>query len=130
MRFEIKISETSFDILFCTCLSLSLKKIVGVFAYIMEMHKIETDKKKYLELLLLADEQESMVDRYLERGDMFVLFSPKMAAIGVAVVTDEMKETVSVSLRTLPCIRIFKDADTGEKWWNFCVIIMAAAIKK
>ena len=47
------------------------------------------NKKKYLELLLLADEQESMVDRYLERGDMFVLFSSKMAAIGVAVVTDE-----------------------------------------
>lgn len=89
MRFEIKISETSCEILFCTCLSLSLKKIVGVFAYIMEMHKIETNKKKYLELLLLADEQESMVDRYLERGDMFVLFSPTMAAIGVAVVTDE-----------------------------------------
>lgn len=55
----------------------------------MEIHKIETNKKKYLELLLLADEQESMVDRYLERGDMFVLFSPKMEAIGVAVVTDE-----------------------------------------
>ena len=55
----------------------------------MEIHKIETNKKKYLELLLLADEQESMVDRYLERGDMFVLFSSKMVAIGVAVVTDE-----------------------------------------
>lgn len=59
------------------------------FAYEMEIHKIETNKKKYLELLLLADEQESMVDRYLERGDMFVLFCPKMEAIGVAVVTDE-----------------------------------------
>lgn len=26
-----------------------------------------------MELLLLADEQEDMIDRYLERGDMFVL---------------------------------------------------------
>ena len=27
----------------------------------------------YLDLLLLADEQESMIDKYLERGEMFVL---------------------------------------------------------
>ena len=31
------------------------------------------ERKRYLELLLLADEQESMIDRYLERGEMFVL---------------------------------------------------------
>ena len=36
-------------------------------------HSGKKDKKKYLDLLLLADEQEDMVDRYLERGDMFVL---------------------------------------------------------
>ena len=29
--------------------------------------------KEVSDLLLLADEQEDMVDRYLERGDMFVL---------------------------------------------------------
>ena len=39
----------------------------------MEIKKVISDKKEFLELLLLADEQESMVDRYLERGDMFVL---------------------------------------------------------
>lgn len=36
------------------------------------MQKIEqvaTDKKRFLKLLLLADEQESMIDRYLDRGD-------------------------------------------------------------
>ena len=31
------------------------------------------NKKEFLELLLLADEQESMIDRYLERGEMFIL---------------------------------------------------------
>ena len=31
------------------------------------------NKKQYLDLLLLADEQESMIDRYLEKGKMFVL---------------------------------------------------------
>ena len=35
----------------------------------MEIRKVETDKKRYLDLLLLADEQEDMVDRYvLEDG--------------------------------------------------------------
>ena len=36
--------------------------------YYMEIRKVETNKKRYLNLLLLADEQEDMVDRYLERG--------------------------------------------------------------
>ena len=39
----------------------------------MEIRKVETDKKRYLDLLLLADEQEDMVERYLERGTMYVL---------------------------------------------------------
>lgn len=45
-------------------------------------------KKRYLELLLLADEQESMIDRYLERGDMFVLLEQE-TAVGVCVITQE-----------------------------------------
>ena len=39
----------------------------------MDIRKVETDKKRYLDLLLLADEQEDMVDRYLDRGTMYVL---------------------------------------------------------
>ena len=39
----------------------------------MEIREIRQNKKQYLSLLLLADEQENMVDRYLERGTMYVL---------------------------------------------------------
>ena len=39
----------------------------------MEIRKVAKAKKEYLDLLLLADEQESMIDQYLERGEMFVL---------------------------------------------------------
>ena len=39
----------------------------------MKIYKITDDKKQYLTLLLLADEQEDMIDRYLERGTMYVL---------------------------------------------------------
>ena len=44
-------------------------------------------KKLYLPLLLLADEQEDMIDRYIERGRMFVLW--ENGAKGECVVTDE-----------------------------------------
>ena len=53
----------------------------------MEIRKVETDKKRYLDLLLLADEQEDMVDRYLERGTMYVLGDDGVKA--ECVVTDE-----------------------------------------
>lgn len=39
----------------------------------MEIRKVSGDKKVYMSLLLLADEQENMIDRYLEQGDMFIL---------------------------------------------------------
>ena len=39
----------------------------------MKIRNVMHNKKEYMELLLLADEQEDMIDRYLERGDMFVL---------------------------------------------------------
>lgn len=40
-----------------------------------------------MELLLLGDEQEDMIDRYLERGEVFALFDPDLKSI--CVVTDE-----------------------------------------
>ncbi|MEL7661103.1 GNAT family N-acetyltransferase [Acetobacterium wieringae] len=39
----------------------------------MNVRKVQNNKKAYIDLLLLADEQEDMIDKYLERGDMFVL---------------------------------------------------------
>lgn len=39
----------------------------------MEIRKVAGDRRRYLSLLLLADEQADMVERYLDRGDMWVL---------------------------------------------------------
>ena len=47
----------------------------------------EEDKRNYLELLLLADEQEDMIDKYLWRGELFALYDGGLRA--VCVVTDE-----------------------------------------
>ena len=40
----------------------------------MEIKIIESNKKDFLDLLLLADEQESMIDKYLDRGNLFALY--------------------------------------------------------
>ena len=42
----------------------------------MEIKQVFENKKQYLDLLLLADEQEDMIDRYLDAGEMFVLLDP------------------------------------------------------
>lgn len=39
----------------------------------MLIKKVTENKKAYLDLLLLADESEVMIDKYLARGEMFVL---------------------------------------------------------
>ena len=39
----------------------------------MEIREVKENKKQYFSLLLLADEQEDMVDRYLDKGTMYVL---------------------------------------------------------
>lgn len=53
----------------------------------MEIRSVTEHKKQYLPLLLLGDEQESMIDRYLERGELYALYDGGLRA--VCVVTDE-----------------------------------------
>ena len=53
----------------------------------MNIRVIHKNKKRFLPLLLLADEQEDMINRYLERGTMYVLEDGGVKA--ECVVTDE-----------------------------------------
>lgn len=53
----------------------------------MSITEVVHDKKRFLSLLLLADEQESMIDRYLDRGRLYVLEDDGVKAL--CVVTDE-----------------------------------------
>ena len=53
----------------------------------MEIREVKENKKQFLSLLLLADEQEDMVDRYLDKGTMYVLDDCGVKA--ECVVTDE-----------------------------------------
>lgn len=54
----------------------------------MRIEKITDHKKQYLDLLLLADEQEDMIDRYLESGDLFALYDDDLKTVCVVAAAD------------------------------------------
>jgi ribosomal protein S18 acetylase RimI-like enzyme len=60
----------------------------------MKIFKINENKKQYLSLLLIGDEQESMIDKYLERGVMFALYDDGVKA--VCVVTNEGNSIIEI----------------------------------
>lgn len=78
---------------------------------------ITNNKKQYIDLLLLADEQESMIDRYLERGDMFALEDNSVKA--VCVVTDE-KDGVC-ELKNIAVTPEFQGQGYGKKLINHLI---------
>ena len=67
----------------------------------MKIIEITENKKQYLDLLLLADEQENMIDRYLNKGKMFVLDDNGIKC--ECVVTDEGKGILEIkNIATVP----------------------------
>ena len=67
----------------------------------MNITEITKDKKQYLPLLLLADEQEDMIDRYLSRGRMYVLDDNGVKS--ECVLTDEGNGVLEIkNLATVP----------------------------
>ena len=81
----------------------------------IEIKKVTTNKKQYLPLLLLADEQEDMIDRYLERGTMYILDDNGVK--GVCVVTDEGDGILEI--KTLQRIRNFHRKGYGRMLIKF-----------
>ncbi len=55
----------------------------------MKIEKVTCDKGRFMPLLLLGDEQESMVLRYLGKGELFAMWHDTGELVAVAVVTDE-----------------------------------------
>lgn len=53
----------------------------------MEITEIDKNKKQFISLLLLADEEENMIDKYIENGAMYVLNDDGIKA--ECVITDE-----------------------------------------
>lgn len=55
----------------------------------MEVKLITENKRSFLDLLFLADEQENMIDKYLERGETFVLYDGDLKSICVITKKDD-----------------------------------------
>lgn len=67
----------------------------------MTITQIKENKKQYLSLLLLADEQEDMIDRYIDRGTMYVLEDNGIKS--ECVVTDEGNGVIEIkNIATVP----------------------------
>ena len=69
----------------------------------IEIAKVEKNKKDYIDLLLLADESKTMIDRYLDRGELFALYDDGLKSI--CVVTRESEDTCEL-----------KNIATYEQW--------------
>ena len=67
----------------------------------MVINEVSTNKKQYLDLLLLAYEQEDMIDRYLSRGRMYILDDNGIKC--ECVVTDEGNGVLEIkNIATVP----------------------------
>lgn len=83
----------------------------------MKILKVETNKKRYIDLLLLADEEEKMIDKYLERGEMYVLDDNGIK--GECVVTDEGNRILEIkNIATLP---YYQKQGYGKKLIEFII---------
>lgn len=76
----------------------------------MIIKQITDNKKQFLDLLLLGDEQESMIDRYLESGDLFALYDDDLKA--VCVVTKE--DSTTCELKNLAVYEQFQRQGYGS----------------
>lgn len=81
----------------------------------MRIEKITTNKKQYLDLLLLADEQEDMIDKYLEKGDLFALFDDDLKTVCVVAQID--KETCE--LKNIATYPEFRGKGYGRKMISY-----------
>lgn len=70
----------------------------------MEIMRVRENKRQFMDLLLQADERESMIDRYLERGELFVLYD------------DESPRCVGVVTREGDDVCELKNIAVDEKW--------------
>ncbi len=84
----------------------------------MEIRKVTDNKKQYISLLFLADEQEDMIDRYLETGTMYVLDDSGVKA--ECVVTNEGKGILEI--KNIAVYPEFQGKGYGKKLIDFIKI--------
>lgn len=81
----------------------------------MKIIEIKENKKKYIDLLLLADEQENMIDRYLSKGTMYALEDNGVKAI--CVITNEGNRILEI--KNIAVVPEYQRSGYGRHLINF-----------
>ena len=81
----------------------------------MKIEKITENKKQFLDLLLLADEQEGMIDKYLPGGDLFALYDDDLKSVCVVVQIN----SVTCELKNIATYEKFQGKGYGRTLINF-----------
>ena len=55
----------------------------------MEIKNITENKEQFMDLLLLGDEQEDMIKKYLYRGELFALYDDDLKTVSVVTKEDD-----------------------------------------
>ena len=77
----------------------------------MNIKYIKDNRRDYMDLLLIADEQEDMIEKYLDRGDMFILHDNQL--IGACIVTKENEN--EYELKNIAIYNEFHGKGYGQK---------------
>jgi GNAT superfamily N-acetyltransferase len=81
----------------------------------MRIEKLTENKKQFLDLLRLADEQETMIDKYLPNGDLFALYDDDLKSVCIVVPID--KE--SCELKNIATYEKYQGKGYGSALINF-----------
>ena len=93
----------------------------------IRINEVSCSKSNYMKLLLLGDEQEEMVQKYLERGRLFVLRNND-SVCAVCVVTDEGDFTLE--LKNIAVYEEYQRQGFGRALLSFIENKFAGAFKK
>ncbi len=77
----------------------------------LTIHCIISDKKRYLPLLLLGDESEKMIDRYLNRGTLYVGF---ILDIPISVCVTTLEDNGDVEIKNLAVLQEYRRKGIGR----------------
>ncbi|MCL2264717.1 MAG: GNAT family N-acetyltransferase [Treponema sp.] len=95
----------------------------------MEILEVTENKEQYMDLLLLGDEQESMIEKYLQRGSLYALYDD-FDLKTILVVTKEKDDTCEI--KNIATHKMYQGKGYGsamikyiiEKYKNKCKILL------
>ena len=94
----------------------------------MIIREVKKNKKQYWDLLFLADEQESMIEKYLDSGRMFVMEESGCVTAECVVTKEEDGVAEIKNIATRPQFQRqgyarklieYVEEEYGKRSWNF-----------